>query len=582
MMDYRTCQRGETLFYAGFVGVFISFIFSYAIGPIADYDFWWHLKTGEVMVQGGGLLQSDPFNFTGDGLVSNIEAVILKGYWLWQITAYGLYTLFGFNGIFLFNLVIAFVMVGVVAQQMRRQRVGFALAVLLLTLGFSLMRNTYMLERPQIVSFLFTAILLVQFARVRDGGQFGWMLPLLMMVWANLHGGFAVGDILLLCFLAGAVIEYRQDLPRLRHILLWVGIAIGASLLNPNGALVFGELINFSNSPIGEFQSTWVKFQNGNWFVIILWLLIVLYGVGIWCSRRLYWPELIVVIFLAYSSVAYMRNVGFFSVAMLPVIGGHLQQGMTLRSRSIPPRWGYLIVLVAAAGLLWQTSAHWQKVKNEGPVSSVFPEKTAQFILDSGLQGQMLNGYDFGGYLLWKLYPQHRVFIDGRGLEAEVFSDWRAMTVASLSEKEGGRKEFEVLLDHYGIDYVVSDIYNNSGRLTPLLKFLMVKSEWIPIYVDHQSFILARNSQENATVIERYRMVKNDFNNRIIGHLTANCKSRPTEVIFHVPLAEMLIFVGRYDEAETRLAMIALLQPDNPTLPSLRNQLDVLKNGEKR
>lgn len=580
MIENLSYQRWETLFYAIFAGIFIFFVFIYATGPIADNDFWWHLKTGEIMVQNGGLLQSDPFNFTSDGIVSAIERVILKGYWLWQLMAYALYSLLGFNGISLLNFFTALAMAGVVTRQMRREGVGDVLTILLLTLGFSLVRNTYYLERPQVVSFLLAAILIAQLARVRDGGRLSWPLPLLMVFWANIHAGFVFGDIVLVCFVVGAVIEYRQDLSRLRHIILWAVIGIGASLINPNGALVFGELMSFSSSSVNEFQNTWVKFQLGNWFVVILWLLIALYVFGLWLSRRVYWPELVVALFLAYSSVSYMRNVAFFAVAMLPAIGLSLQQGMTLRSISIPPRWGFLLICIAAAGLLWQTNVHWQKMRNEGPVSSIFPDKSTQFILDSGLQGRMLNGYNVGGYLLWRLYPQHRIFIDGRGLEAEVFSDWLAMTSASLQE-EGGRKEFEVLLERYDIDYVVSDIQHQGGRLFSLLKFLMVKAEWIPVYVDQQSFILVRDSQKNVTVIERYRMNKNDFSNKIIGFLTARCKGWPTEVSTYVPLAEMLIFVGRYDEAEKRLTEIARLQPDHEDLPALRNQLDVLKNAQR-
>lgn len=565
-----------------FGAVFLVFIFFYATTPIADHDFWWHLKTGEVMVENGGLLQSDPFTFTGDGVVTSREAIILKGYWLWQLIAYGLYRIFDFNGIFLFNFLSVLTLAGVVALQMRRQQVGHVLAIVLMTLGFSLMRAMYTLERPQVFSFLGAAILLALLARVRDNGRLEWTLPLLMLVWANLHGGFVVGDIILLCFAAGAVIEYRRDTLRLRHIVLWIGAGIGASLVNPNGALVFGELFNFHNSAlmkgIDEYQNTWVVFQQGDRFVAILWLLIVLYGVGIWSSRRIFWPEIFTALFLAYFSIAYRRNIGFFAIAMLPAIGYSLQQGSRLRSKFISPFSGYLLIFIASAILLWQTDEYWQRQSVAGGVSPLNPVDSSQFILASGVEGRMFNSYNFGGYQIWKLYPQHLVFIDGRGLDPDVFNDWKLITAASLKEV-GGRKEFEVLLDRYGIDYVVQPhIYNDTGRLTPLLKFLLVKPEWTPVYVDAQSYILVRNSQKNATVIERYRINKNDFNTKMVGYLTNRCISWPSEVVNHVALAEMLIFVGRYAEAEDRLIMISRLQPNNPDLPQLRNQLAVMKN----
>lgn len=570
------CLFGASLF---------AFIFFTAIRPISEPDFWWHLKSGEIMWQNRGLLQFDPFTFSGDEVVSSRETLILKGYWLWQLVAYGLYALLGLTGIFLLNFLTLGAMAGVVIQQMRRQQVNYALGILLLVLGFSLLRANYTLERPQVVSFLLAAILVALLARVRDGGRLGWSLPLLMLVWANLHGGFVVGDLILLCFSAGVMIEYRQDLPRLRHLLGWIAIGLGASLLNPTGALAFSELFTFQGSAlmtgVTEYRNTWVKFEQGSWSMAILWLLIALYGLGIWRSRRFYWPEGVVALFLALFSLAYVRNVGFFAVAMLPDIGFHWQRGRSLQSRSIPPVLQYLVVIISAVALLWQANDDWQRRSKEGSISAFYPVKTAQFIQTSGLQGKMFNDYNVGGYLLWKLYPQHRVFIDGRGLEADVYRDGKLITAASLQDV-GGRKEFEVLLERYGIDYVVQPlVFLESGRLTPLLKFLLVKQEWLPVYADHQCYIMVRNSPINAAVLKRYAIDKREFSNKIIGQLTAFSNDRPSVAYNHIALAEMLIFVSRYAEAEKRLAVIARLQPNNPSLPALRNQLNVLKNGKK-
>lgn len=568
-----------------FFAAFALFLILYAARPIHDPDFWWHLKSGEVMAQNGGLLSTDPFTFSGDGVVSAREALILKGYWLWELTAYALYDLFGFNGIHLLSLLTIGAMAGVVTWQLRRQQVGYALAALLLAPAFFLLSKTYALERPQVISFLLAALLVALLNRVRDGGQPGWTLPLLMLLWANLHGGFVVGDLILLCFAAGAVLEYHHDLPRMRPLLGWVALGIGASLLNPNGALVFPELFNFHNSRmmtgVGEYQSTWVNFQGGNWSVAILWLLIALYSIGLWRSRRLYWPEFFVALLLACLSVLYKRNVGFFTLAMLPAIGYSLQQGGLLPCKRIAAPWKYLILLSSAALLLWQASVLWQRGNKADFIRSLYPEAAARFILDSGIQGRMFNDYDFGGYLLWKLYPQHRVFIDGRGLDADLSKDWSSIMYVSYQEV-GGRKEFEVLLDRYGIDYVVLPIVHfQTGRLTPLLKFLSIKPEWIPVYVDRQSYILVRNSPTNAAMIARYRLDKDIFFNTVIGYLAAYSKSSPASVGSHVGLAEMLIFVGRFAEAEEQLAVIARLQPGNPDLPVLRNMLAALRRGTK-
>lgn len=559
-----------------FWGSFILFLFCYAIRPIVDPDLWWHLKTGEVMVQNGGLLHTDPFNFTGDGVVSAVESVVLKGYWLWQLIAYSLYSLFGFNGIHLLNFLTVTAMAGVVYHQMRRQRVGDTLAILLLVVGFFFFSVTYAMERPHVISFLFTAILLGQFSQVRDGDKFSWMLPLLMMFWANLHGGFVVGDILLLAFAAGAVIEYRHDLPRLGHILLWAGLGIGASLLNPNGALVFGQLAGVSSSTISEFQSTIVKFQQGQWKVAILWLLIVFYCVGIWCSRRIYWPELIVALFLAYISVKYTRNIAFFSLGMLPLIGAHLQDGARRRQWQMPSFVSLLLLVLSSFFLLWLSSTLWQGRQKTGPVKLIYPEAAISFIRDSGLQGRMFNDYTYGGYLLWRLSPEIKIFIDGRGFEPKTFEDYHKIGAASTTWK-AGRREYEALLDSYEIDYIIQPIYDGDGRIQPLMKGILNNPQWIPIFLDSTVYIFARITAKNAEVINTYRIEKGEFKTRLLLIINYICQSSPHVIGYQVARAGMLIYLSMYDEAKDQVDVIRAASPTNRSLPMLEDELAYLR-----
>lgn len=559
-----------------FGGAFILYLVLYATRPISDPDFWWHLKSGAVMVENGGLMQSDPFNFSGDGVVSAREALILKGYWLWQITAYGLYALMGFYGIFLLNLFTVGGMAGVVIQQLRRQQVGLALIALLLTAGFFVVRSGYPLERPQVISLLFAAMLLTLLARVREGGQLGWPLPLLMLIWANLHGGFIVGDLILLCFAAGVVLEYWRDLPRLRHILLWVALGVGASLLNPTGALVFSELFSFHNSAlmsgVSEYQNTWIRFQQGSKLVVVLWLLILFYGIGICFSRRLYWPEFFVALFLAYFSVAYMRNVGFFAIAMLPAIGYALQKGVRNRQWRLPSILSLLVLLFCSFFLLWSSYNYWQVRRGAGPVKAIYPEQATTFLQESGLQGRMFNDYTYGGYLLWRLGPETKIFIDGRTMEARGFEDWQKISEASSQWVEG-KREYAALLDHYAIDYVIQPIYIEDGRLQPLMWNLLASPEWVPIYLDSSDYILARLQPKNAEVIATYRLDKEEFKARLLQILNTLCQFSAPGGSCQIARAMMLLSLGMYDEAKVQVEAIMARTPHHPFLPAMQREL---------
>ncbi len=177
-----------------FWGIFSILLVFYCCSAILDPDFWWHLKSGEVMLNQRGLLNIDPFNYTGDAVVHRREATILKGYWLWQVVAALLYRMGGLYGIFVLKGMTLLLMVGGVLREMRRQSVAPFLQQLLIGLGTVIMITGFILERPQIYSFIFLTALLGMVAQVRLERRPSWMLLPLMAVWSNIHGGFVVGE----------------------------------------------------------------------------------------------------------------------------------------------------------------------------------------------------------------------------------------------------------------------------------------------------------------------------------------------------------------------------------------------------
>ena len=213
--------------------VFSLMLFLQSTQPIYDPDFWWHLKTGETIVQGGELLESDPFSFHETNGVSAREKIILKGYWLWQVAAYNLYSLLGLNGVLLLKFLTVVAMATTLVLQFYRKRISVGLAAPLLVVGFWLTSN-FPLERPQAVSFLFAIILVGLLTSVRRGGRLGPSLPIIMCLWANVHSGFVFGDLILFCFAVGVVAEYRHDLPKMKNLLVWTCAGVAASLVLNN------------------------------------------------------------------------------------------------------------------------------------------------------------------------------------------------------------------------------------------------------------------------------------------------------------------------------------------------------------
>ncbi len=581
-------QIGEkpSLFLVGslFATVFAAFLFLHATQPILDPDFWWHLKTGKMMVEQKGLLYADPFTFHAGTEATSRESMILKGYWLWQTIAYGLYALLGFNGIFLLNLLVIGAIAGTMTFRMYRSQVALWLSAPLLTGTFILLRS-YPPERPQLVSFLLVTLLAGVLTQLRKSGKVSWQIPALMCLWANLHGGFVVGVIMLGCFAAGVTLQYRDNPPERKRLLTWTLAGAIASLANPNGGLAFIELFNFVGKPLQtniiEYRSTWAEFSEGSKTVIVLWAAILLYGAGTLLRRRFDWPEVLVAVALGILSVKHMRSVAFFPLAMLPAIGLTWQELFRDRRWRLPAWFQLLTIAVAALPLLWLVANQWKERRFDQKVLAIYPEAGIDFLLESGMQGRMFNSYEYGGYLVWRLAPGMKVFIDGRGLNEQIFSDYQKISLASLTSING-RKEYQALLERYQVDYVFQPIYDGYGNVQPLMKALLSDPWWVPIYLDTQVYILAKDSVQTRAAIDAHAIDKEDFKNRLLLIYSYLHRAQPEQTAYRVARAGLLIYLGSYQEARAEIEAIEQESPADQALPALRKDLHLLAGRLRR
>ena len=140
-----------------------------------------------------------------------------------------------------------------------------------------------------------------------------------------------------------------------------------------------------------------------------------------------------------------------------------------------------------------------------------------------------------------------------------------------------GRREYEVLLERYGIDYVIQPIYDGDGNIQFLMKSLLSKPEWVPIYLDSTVYILARLNAKNAGAVDSYGIDKEEFKTRLLLIINYISQSAPQEVGYQIARAGMLIYMGMYDEAKAQVEAIAARSPHERSLPYLQNDLSILR-----
>lgn len=188
--------------------------------PIADPDFWWHLRTGELIAETHSIPHSDPFSFTVAG------KTWIAHEWLSELIIFLLYRLGGYG-----LLILAFGMIITLAFILTYQRTPPESRPY--TAGFSILLAALATAptwgvRPQMISVLFTALFLFLLDRFRTSKSLAYilLLPLAILFWVNLHAGFAFGMGIIAIYIIGDIFEILRK--------IWLGvIPIQLSSLKP-------------------------------------------------------------------------------------------------------------------------------------------------------------------------------------------------------------------------------------------------------------------------------------------------------------------------------------------------------------
>jgi hypothetical protein len=414
-----TTRRLATLIF--FIG-----LFAMAARVAVDSDTFWHLRAGEWMLDNRRLLNFDAFSHTRAG------APWVNHSWLSEIPMALIFRAFGFGGLNLATALVVWLAFFFVYHSGEGGSYLRAFAIVLAAVTSAV----YWSARPQIVSMLLAAVFgYVLHLYRRRGVNRLWLLPLLMLSWVNLHGGFAIGFILLAVTLAGESIKFlfARRVDGWKPV-AWLGVAglacAVAVLVNPYGPQML--LYPFKTVSIGVLQNYIQEWQSPNFHAreaqvfIAMWL-ITFGAVGL-SHRRLDVTDFL--LFAAFSALALLagRNIAVFAVVAAPILMRHADSAVAELQERFPklriaeatmpsPRrlvalnW-VLLITVAAAALL-KTASPLNPATTLEAVARVSPVGAANYLKQNPTPGQMFNSYNFGGYLVWAA-PDKPVYVDGR------------------------------------------------------------------------------------------------------------------------------------------------------------------------
>lgn len=390
-------------------------------------------------------------------------------------------------------------------------------------------------------TILFTALtflILEDFKEKKDKRIF-ILLPL-MFFWANLHGAFIIGNIMIIVYMLGEGLKSilkKAEYTRHELVLFYSAatLALMVSYINPTGweafSIALSSKYKFLELGIQEYQSPFSLYINKlspiNYGYVVLAFMFPIILILRNKKMDLTHVTLLTGLFIMAAKTG-RYGIYYTSIATM-IIGKEtdiLLQGL-FKDRISDRIYGKLtlvfsVVVLLSAILFFIGVFRFERFRaglTEGP--SV-PVTAVDFIEENRLPGNILNSHPYGGYVTWRLYPWKKTFIDTRWLNYTLQSEyaWMMGAVESIYSKElpeGKRPLWKRLLDHYNINFILFDTLDVYGNVPRLLLTLAEDEEWVPVYGDFISVIFVKNTPENKAIIAKFKQPEEKVYNMVIS-----------------------------------------------------------------
>ena len=489
---------------------------------LLDSDTGWHIRTGELILETRMAPDRDPFSHTMAGRewfawewLTDLIMALLHHYW-------------GLAGVVAAAILVLLASYAALYRVMIRRRAD-AIVAFVVTIFAALCGIVHWLARPHVVSI---ALMVVWYAAVEDfrrnRSRWIFFLPLLIALWANLHGAFVATFPVLVIYAIGEGVEFAARgewrVASLRRILRTYAIvgalSAVAALATPYGVRLYGHLWRYLTdakllSTINEFQSPNFHTLDGKLIEILLLLGAVAAANAI---RRRRFIEAGLLILWGHMTLQSERHVTLAVVMLAPIIAEQFSGLITefadraatrerkaakafraardwyrevmridrqLTGAFVSAAIFAFVIVLAGSGLAGRIlPPHFNPNR--------FPAAAADFILRTKPEGNMYSSDQVGGYLIYRLYPQAKVFVDGRSdfyRQGNVLDDYDK--IASI------KPQWSELLDKYDIRWM------SLRRNEPLALIALASGRWRSIYEDSVAQILIRNPVQPDQAVDR-------------------------------------------------------------------------------
>jgi len=478
------------------------------INTVVDSDLWCHFKTGEYIVKNLTVPTTDIFSYTLE------NRAWVDHEWLAQILFYFVFAKFGWLGINILKAIIislCFLVLLFFIFSKYKKLIYAALFTLLAVLAFGY--RSFL--RPEVFSYL----LLCLFFYILESERRFYIVPLLQILWVNLHGYFILGPILVFLYCMGELIS--GDLTRSKRLGALFIVTCLACFINPyfyKGAVYPVEiLINIFNQQKAYLQNIYeltMPINVGLGRYLFFWIFAVLSSVTFLINLRKAKMRHVLIFLGAFTaSYAAIRNMPIFVFVAMPLAVINLNESKSTRNINERKYYIALVFIILAAVYFFISNKYYEFTKQSAfrkteskMMGLLTPSKACDFLEKNNINGRMFNSIDYGHYIAYRFYPEKRVFIDAR-TELYTYDFYQ-----SHQRAQNYPGEWKDLQKRYDFDIAfLRHLFSGTERL---VKYLYNSKEWALVYYDESSVVFLRDTPENKAAIEKFRI---GFSDKKIG-----------------------------------------------------------------
>ena len=571
--------RGRTSA-GGIVIAVVLAAFLMALQPVSSADVWHHVKCGWLVAQNHGPVRADVFSCTATG------QRWVQYEWLAQLAMYAVHEAGGTAGLLLFRAVGVAAAALLLLLTCRARKLPWPAAAAAVLFALCAASGRFF-SRPEIFTFVLLPCLMLAVEKIRTGRHRLMFVPAIVMIpWVNMHGAWVGGLAWVGLVCGGETIRYlvKRDgaLPKGTLLALWIALlaAAAATLVNPYGAHIWE--VPFKLSATAEVRSAIMEWQRPD---MAFWLqarhvgallLLVLIAAA---PRRVSPADALVALFFGILSLTARRHLAFAMCATAPLFAGQLSalwpretSASRLKAFLSRPRVGSaLILLLCAVLVVVALGGPGLPRAGFGVDDAKYPIGAARFLKRAQLGGNIFNSYAFGNYLLYALYPQNRVFIDGR------VDMYGAEPVRLYDAVRRAQPEWRDILQEHSVEICVLETTRKTDA--PLLNALHAAGDWALAYWDDNAAVYVQHTENKERFLGETHVyhVRPDESyvpaapsgsdvERAQHDFAAKLKEDPDCVLALQGLAECLRMKGSHDDASKLLRRAVELQPGNAAL----------------